>query len=101
MFLKLIWLIPTLPLLSATILGIFGRRFKLSERTIALIACGTVFVSLILTFGAVYQYGASERAETGQPYLSSEAGGFPNSFTWVPGGAAEVSLGPDAEKPAS
>jgi NADH-quinone oxidoreductase subunit L len=99
MFLKLIWLIPTLPLLSAALLGIFGRRFNLTERTVAGFACGSVLLSLILTLGAVYQYAASGRAETGQPYLSSEAGGFPYSFTWVPGGAAEVSLGPDAGKP--
>ncbi|MBI3951764.1 MAG: NADH-quinone oxidoreductase subunit L [Acidobacteria bacterium] len=100
MFLKLIWLVPTLPLLSATILGIFGRRFKMSERSIAWLACGSVFVALVITLGAVYQYGTSDRWESGQAYLSSEAGGFPHSFTWVPGGAAELTLGPDAGNPA-
>jgi NADH-quinone oxidoreductase subunit L len=92
MFLELIWLIPALPLLSATILGVFGRPLKWSERTISWIACGSVFLSLVITLGAFFEYKTSYAP---RPYLSSEAGGFPHSFTWVPGGTAELSLGPN------
>jgi NADH-quinone oxidoreductase subunit L len=94
MFLEYIWLIPTLPFLSAIIVGLFGRRLKWSEGTIAVIACGSVFLSLVITLGAVYQFGTNYWPEHQRAYVSSEAGGFPNSFTWVPGGDAELSLGP-------
>ncbi len=93
MFLKLVWLIPALPLLSAAILGIFGRPLRWSERTISWIACGSVFLSLVITAGVFVQYRAAHWPE---PYLTSEAGGFPHSFVWVPGGDAELSLGPRA-----
>ena len=48
----LFWLIPLVPLVGVVINGIFGRRIK-SERVIALIACGTILTSFILSVGAV------------------------------------------------
>ncbi len=96
--LKMIWLIPALPFLSALFLGIFGRTMKLSERTISWIACGSVFLSLVLSVGAVYEFATSYWPTHGRPYLSSEAGGFPHSFTWVLGGEARVIFGPEAGK---
>ncbi len=94
--LKLIWLIPALPLLSALVLGIFGRTLKLSEKTISWIACGSVFLSLVISIGAVYEFATSYWPTHGRPYLSREAGGFPHSFTWVPGGEARLTWGPEA-----
>ncbi|MCS6818287.1 MAG: NADH-quinone oxidoreductase subunit L [Blastocatellia bacterium] len=96
--LKLLWLIPALPFLSALFLGIFGRTLRLSERTISWIACGSVFLSLVISIGAVYEFATAYWPTHGRPYLSSEAGGFPHSFTWVVGGDARLSLGPDAGK---
>jgi len=94
--LEWIWLIPALPFLSALVLGIFGRTLKLSEKTIAWIACGSVFLSLVISIGAVYEFATAYWPTHGRPYLSSEAGGFPHSFTWVLGGDARLSLGPEA-----
>jgi len=89
--LKLIWLIPLLPFFGFLIIGLFGKRLRLSERVIAFIACGSVAISLILSIGAVIEYASSYAP---RPYLSSEAGqGFPYSFTWVPGGKAILSEG--------
>ena len=96
--LELIWLIPALPFLSALFLGIFGRTWRLSEKTISWIACGSVFLSLVISIGAVYEFATAYWPTHGRPYLSSEAGGFPHSFTWVVGGDARLSLGPEAGK---
>ncbi|HZM91665.1 MAG TPA: NADH-quinone oxidoreductase subunit L [Blastocatellia bacterium] len=93
--LKLVWLIPVLPLIGFLLNFFLGRRLRLSERTISLIACGVILASMLLTFGAFYEYHWSfNPANEDKPYVTSkEAGGFPHSFTWLPGGAARNSLG--------
>ncbi|HXF06803.1 MAG TPA: NADH-quinone oxidoreductase subunit L [Blastocatellia bacterium] len=96
--LKLIWLIPTLPLLSSAFLGIFGRRWRLSEKTVSWIGCGSVLLSLLISIGAVTEFAREYWPTHHRPYLSREAGGFPHSFTWVIGGDARLSLGPEAGK---
>ncbi|MCS6804494.1 MAG: NADH-quinone oxidoreductase subunit L [Acidobacteriota bacterium] len=98
--LRLVWLIPTLPLISSFLLFVLGRRWKLSESAVSLIACGSVLLSLIITLGVIWDYATSGRAETGQPYISSEAGGFPHSFTWMLGGQGQITYGPEAGQPA-
>jgi NADH-quinone oxidoreductase subunit L len=94
--LKLIWLIPTLPLLSSAFLGICGRRWRLSEKTVSWIGCGSVFLSLLISIGAVAEFARTYWPTHQRPYLSRDAGGFPHSFTWVIGGPARLSLGPEA-----
>lgn len=92
--LRLVWLIPVLPLLGFLINFLFGRALKLSERTVAAVGCGSVLLSLVLTLGAFYEYASSYApSHEEKPYLTSEAGGFPHSFTWLPGGPAQQSLG--------
>jgi NADH-quinone oxidoreductase subunit L len=52
-FLDSIWLIPHIPLLGAAIMLLFGR--KLSKAAIRIISPGAVFVSFLLSLGAVVQ----------------------------------------------
>lgn len=92
--LKLVWLIPVLPLLGFIINFVLGRKLRLSERVVSIIACGVILLSLVLTLGAFYEYASSYApAHNNEPYISSQDGGFPNSFTWLPGGAARTTLG--------
>src|SRR5437588_1378847 len=92
--LKLVWLIPVLPLLGFLFNFLLGRRLRLSERAVSTVACGVILVSMLLTLGAFYEYHWSfNPANEDKPYISSQDGGFPHSFTWLPGGAAHVSLG--------
>jgi len=91
--LKLVWLIPVLPLLGFLFNFLLGRRLRLSERTVSTIACGVILVSMLLTLGAFYEYHWSyNAANEDKPYLTSNDG-FPGSFTWLPGGAARNTLG--------
>jgi NADH-quinone oxidoreductase subunit L len=91
--LRLIWLVPMLPLAGAALLGIAGRR--LGERAVGVVACGLVAASFVVAAGAAVEYGR-ERWEPDRytVYRSDEAGkGFPNAFTWIPGGAAVTADG--------
>ncbi|MEE9226842.1 MAG: NADH-quinone oxidoreductase subunit L [Acidobacteriota bacterium] len=49
-----IWLIPVIPVVSAGLLGLFGKRF-LSKRVVAVIACGAILVSFLISVGAVLE----------------------------------------------
>src|SRR6185369_9085943 len=94
--LKLVWLIPVLPLLGFLFNFLLGKRLGLSERAISIVACGVILGSMLLTFGAFYSYHWSYNpANETKPYISSQApdGGFPNSFTWLPAGEARNNLG--------
>jgi NADH-quinone oxidoreductase subunit L len=51
--LRLIWLIPLLPLVGVMLNGFFGRR--MSRRAVGLVGCGSVAVALLLAIGAVWQ----------------------------------------------
>ena len=91
--LKLVWLIPTLPLIGFLLNFLLGRKLRLSERTISVIACGVILASMLLTFGAFYEYHWSfNPANEDKPYLTTNDG-FPGAFTWLPGGAAHNTLG--------
>jgi NADH-quinone oxidoreductase subunit L len=101
--LKLVWLIPVFPLVGFLINFILGRKLKLTERTVAIVGCGVILASLLLTLGAFYEYGNSYAPRNqDKPFVTSkdpdtgQHAGFPHSFTWLPGGKAHTSLG---EKP--
>ena len=85
---KYIWLVPLLPLIGAAINGIFGRWFRFSEKLIGGIAVGTVALSFLISFAAVYSYGFSGNAQWPNPYITTQT-----AFTWIPGGAVKQSLG--------
>jgi NADH-quinone oxidoreductase subunit L len=93
--LKLVWLIPVLPLLGFLFNFLLGRKLQLSERTVSIVACGVILGSMLLTFAAFYEYRWNfNPANEDNPYITSRDG-FPNSFTWLPGGLAHNSLGKD------
>ncbi|MEK6321378.1 MAG: NADH-quinone oxidoreductase subunit L [Acidobacteriota bacterium] len=96
--LKLVWLIPVLPLFGFLFNFLLGRRLRLSERTISIIACGVILASMLLTLGAFYEYHWSYNpANENKPYITSQEGaGFPHSFTWLPGGMAHKTQGQEA-----
>src|SRR5258708_1961294 len=73
--LKLIWLIPILPLFGVAINGLFGRR--LSRRSVGLIGCGVGLLALSLSAGAVLELSR----------LPEDARHFATSLgTWIPMG---------------
>jgi NADH-quinone oxidoreductase subunit L len=88
---KLIWLVPLLPLLGAAINGLLGRKFRFSEKLIGGVAVGSVALAFLISLLAVWSYGAGEGARWPKPYLTSEDGTF--SYTWIPGGATEITQG--------
>lgn len=90
---KYIWLVPLLPLIGAAINGLFGRKFRFSEKLIGGIAVGSVALSFLISVAAVYSYGFGGHAEWPKPYLTSQDG---FSFTWIPGGAVNINQGAEA-----
>jgi NADH-quinone oxidoreductase subunit L len=92
---RLIWLVPLLPLAGAAVNGLLGRRFRFSERLVAAVAVGSVAVAFLLSVAAVYSYGFGGHALYPRPYVTSEDGAF--GYTWIPGGAVELSQGQAAE----
>jgi len=92
---RYIWLVPLLPLLSAAINGLLGRKFRFSETLIGGIAVGSVALSFLISLAAVYSYGFGSDAVWPSQYVTSKDG---NSFTWIPGGAVSVNLGSEARQ---
>src|SRR5918997_5637952 len=90
---KLIWLIPLLPLAGAAVNGLLGRRFRFSERVVGAVAVGACALSFLIGVAAVYEYGFGGHARWPAPYVTSEEGGFPYSHRWIPGGAVELTQG--------
>jgi len=85
---KFIWLIPLLPLASAAINGLFGRKFRFSEQLIGGIAVGSVVLSFLLSVAAVYSYGFASDAVWPNPYITTQG-----TFTWIPGGPLRITQG--------
>lgn len=86
--LRLIWLIPLLPLLGAAINGLLGKRLRFSEKTIGMIAVGSVALAFLLSVGAVVSYSS----QSPTPYIT----GF--SYEWIPSGAVEITQGQEIGK---
>jgi NADH-quinone oxidoreductase subunit L len=92
---RYVWLVPLLPLAGAAINGLFGRKFRFSERLIGGIAVGSIALSFLITLAAVYSYGFSSNALWPEPYITSQDDSF--KFTWIPGGAVRQTFG-DVER---
>src|ERR1041384_118702 len=84
----LLWLIPLLPLAGAAVNGLLGRKFRFSERLIGVIAVGSVALAFVCAVAAVVKYANSPQWPT--PYVTSQDGW---SFTWIAGGATEITEG--------
>jgi len=85
---RYIWLVPLLPLLGAAINGLLGRRFRFSERLVAGVAVGSVALAFLISVAAVVGYGTTIWPNT---YVTSDDGAF--KYTWIPGGAVELTQG--------
>jgi NADH-quinone oxidoreductase subunit L len=83
--LKYLFFVPLLPLIGAIINGLLGRRLKFSERTVALIACGTTGLSCLLALGAIWDYAARHNPAV---YIDKEF-----AYTWIAGGEGRITLG--------
>ena len=94
---RYIWLIPLLPLAGAAINGLFGRKFRFSEKLIGGIAVGSIALSFLLSLTAVYSYGYSNHAIWPDAYVTSQDGAF--KFTWIPGGAVRLTQGSHERRP--
>jgi NADH-quinone oxidoreductase subunit L len=88
--LKLIWLVPLLPLAGAAVNGLLGRPFRFSERVVGAIAVGSVALAFLISLGAVYSYGFGGSAMWPAPYVTSQDG---FKYTWIPGGDMEITQG--------
>src|SRR5882724_9548154 len=88
---RYIWLVPLLPLAGAAINGLFGRKFRFSEKLIGGIAVGSIALSFLITLAAVYSYAFSSHAIFPETYVTSQDGAF--KFTWIPGGAVRITQG--------
>jgi NADH-quinone oxidoreductase subunit L len=88
--LRLVWLIPLLPLAGFAVNLLLGRFTKLSERAVSIVACGAVLLSLLITLGAFFEYASSYApANDNKPFVTT-------LFNWLPGGLAQLSLGSNA-----
>ena len=95
--LKLVWLIPIFPLVGFLINFFLGKKLRLSETVVSVVACGVIGLSLLLTLGAFLEYKTSfNPANEEKPYITSREGGF--GFTWMPGGRARNTQGIEAGK---
>ncbi|HEV2764505.1 MAG TPA: NADH-quinone oxidoreductase subunit L, partial [Pyrinomonadaceae bacterium] len=88
---RLIWLIPLLPLAGAAVNGLLGRKFRFSERVVGSVAVGSVALAFLLSLAAVASYGYGDHARWPEAYVTSEDGAF--GYTWIPGGAVEITQG--------
>lgn len=80
-----IWLIPVLPAAGALLNALFGKR--LPKSFVHYIACGTVFLSLVISIACV-----AELANMDPEHRVIEK----EFFTWIPGGSVNRTLGPEA-----
>src|SRR5215204_5006902 len=85
---RYIWLVPLLPLLGAAVNGLLGRRFRFSERLVGSIGVGSVALAFLISLAAVISYGSNVWPN---PYVTSQDGAF--VYTWIPGGAVELTQG--------
>ncbi|MGH9932467.1 MAG: NADH-quinone oxidoreductase subunit L [Pyrinomonadaceae bacterium] len=91
---RYIWLVPLLPLAGAAINGLFGRKFRFSEKLIGGIAVGSIALSFLITVAAVYSYAFGSNATWPETYVTSQDGAF--KFDWIPGGAVRLTQGTEA-----
>src|SRR5215211_2477739 len=85
---RYIWLVPLLPLLGAAVNGLLGRRLRFSERVVGSVGVGSVALAFLISLAAVVSYGANVWPK---PYVTSQDGAF--VYTWIPGGAVELTEG--------
>ena len=94
MFFKLIWLIPVLPLLGFIVNGLTGKF--LGRRGVSLVACGSVFLAMLIAFGAVYNLSQGVSSVEPTEHLRLLEGGKGVEFIaykWIAGGFGHLPEG--------
>src|SRR6185436_8845556 len=79
------------PLVGAAINGLFGRKFRFSERLVGGIAIGSIALAFLISVAAVVSYGFGSHAQWPNTYVTSQDGAF--KFDWIPGGAVAQTQG--------
>ncbi|MEK7799799.1 MAG: hypothetical protein AAB297_08225, partial [Acidobacteriota bacterium] len=80
--LQLLWLIPLLPFAGFAVNGLLGARL-LPRRAVALVACGAVLASFVISAGAIRELGAIAPPPEG----AAGAARFTQTlFEWMPMG---------------
>src|SRR5213593_4543876 len=86
--LRLLWLIPLLPFLGFAVNGLFGSRL-LPRRAVALLACGLVLASFVISVGSVL--GLQAIAQAPAELASGAVPRFTQDlFEWTPMGRSET-----------
>ena len=80
--LEMIWLIPFFPMVGAIVNGLFGRR--LPRSVVHTVACGSVFLSFLVSVGAFFALRALPPAERVFEQVI---------FEWIAAGTTKISLG--------
>ena len=80
--LEMIWLIPFFPMVGAIVNGLFGRR--LPKAVVHTVACGSVFLSFLVSAGAFFALRALPPAERVFEQVL---------FEWIAAGTTKISLG--------
>lgn len=86
---RFIWLIPLLPLAGACLNGLFGRRWRFSERVIASVAVSSVALAFALGIAAVYSYGYASHAVWPKAYVTGDDNAF--AYKWISGDVGAAS----------
>jgi NADH-quinone oxidoreductase subunit L len=94
---RYIWLVPLLPLAGAAINGLFGRKFRFSQKLIGGIAVGSIALSFLITVAAVYSYAFSSHSLWPETYVTSQDGAF--KYDWIPGGTVRITQGDKERAP--
>ena len=80
--LEMIWLVPFFPMVGAIVNGLFGRR--LPKGVVHTVACGSVFLSFLVSVGAFFSLRALPPAERVFEQVI---------FEWIAAGSTKISLG--------
>jgi NADH-quinone oxidoreductase subunit L len=81
-FLAHIWLVPLFPLAASAVMLLFGK--KLSNSAVNVFCVGSVFLSMVFGFGAIFQLIARPAAQRVVEFAL---------FNWIPAGAMHTTSG--------
>ena len=87
--LKLIWLIPLLPLAGVAVNGFWGR--KMARKTVGLVACGVILAALLVSIGAIV--GLAQLPEDARYYETEIAAWMPLGETGALGSSMKIGWG--------
>ena len=86
---ELLWIVPLLPLLGALLNGVVLWK-KISNRAVAMIACGAVALACLIGVGAIAGYMASPEYAAHEPFEQV-------LYLWVPAGELALTDGSSAD----